>query len=84
MLLDVSAGLMVTPPLVIGLSLALGMHVSDMSRSGLGESAMTSAGPSDASNFDSSLLDTGSGMDTKLRVLTWSLHVSGPRQSHYI
>ena len=38
-----------------------------------GESAMTSAGLSDASVLDSSLLDVGRGMDRKLRALTWGL-----------
>ena len=59
-------------PLVIGTVLALGLHIVDSSCVG-GESAMTSAGASDASDPDSSLLDTGRGMDRKLRVLTWDL-----------
>ena len=64
---------MVTPTLMIGVSLALGLHVSDSSYIGLGQSAMTSAGASDVSDSDSSSLDTGSGMDIKLRFLTWGL-----------
>ena len=34
---------------------------------------MTSAGLSNASVTDSSLLDIGRGMDRKLSILTWSL-----------
>ena len=51
-------GLLVTPPLVIGVSLALGLHVDDSSCV-CRESAMTSAGATDASDLASSLLDTG-------------------------
>ena len=66
----ISAGLLVPP--VIGASLALGLHISDSSCVHR-ESASTSAGVSDASDPDSSLLDTGREMDRKLRVLTWDL-----------
>ena len=44
----------------IGVSLALGLHVGDSSYV-CGESAMTSAGAYDASDPDSSPLDTGRG-----------------------
>ena len=59
-------------PLAIGVGLALGLHIGDSS-SVCGESAKTSSGASDASDPDSSLLDTGRGMDRKFRVLTWGL-----------
>ena len=68
-------GLLVS--LVIGGSLALGLHISDSSCVH-GESAMTSAGVSDASDPDSSSLDTGRGMDRKLRVS----HVGSSRLFH--
>ena len=57
-----------TPPLVIRVSQALGLHVGDSSCRH-GESAMTSAGASGASDPDSSLLDMGRGMGRKLRKL---------------
>ena len=53
-------------------NLALGLLVSDLS-CWCGDSAMTSAGLSNASVTDSSLLDIGRGMDRKLSILTWSL-----------
>ena len=62
--------LLVTHPLVIGMGLALGLLVSDLSWLLYGESALTSAGESDASALSSL---EGRGMDTKLSVLTWGL-----------
>ena len=62
--------LLVTPPPVIRVSLALCLPVDDSSWLLHGESASTSAGVSDAS--DSSPLDRR-GMDMKFSVLTWGL-----------
>ena len=70
MVVVISMGLLM--PLVTGVSPALGLHVGDSSYVH-GESAMTFAGACDASDSDSSSLDTGRGMDRKLRVLTWGL-----------
>ena len=66
----ISVGLLV--PLVIMASAALGLHISDSSCV-CGEPASTFAGVSDASHFNLSSLDTGRGMDGKLRVPTWDL-----------
>ena len=67
---SLGTGMLMTPPLVIRMSLALGLPVSDSSWLLGGESALTSGGELDASA--SSFLE-GRGMDTKLSALTWSL-----------
>ena len=54
------------------MGLALGLLASDSSCVH-GESALTSAGASASDPVSSSLLESGSGMDMRLKVLTWGL-----------
>ena len=62
----------VTPPLVFGVSLALGLLAGDSSCMH-GESATTSTGASASDPVSSFSLDSGRGMERKFKVLTWGL-----------
>ena len=65
-------GLLVTPSLVIRVSLVLGLLVSDSSCV-CGESALTSADASASDPISLLSLESGRGMDRRLKVLTWHI-----------